>query len=147
MATAFADQPFATRLGKMGDEAEQKFEEVWDKGFEPWGLRRPKLHVPSLPERVRHAPDYITSSCFVECKGVGADQILKIKVVEYSCMQWWNQLHPVRIFVWDSKKKRHTIFNLPMLTEWINGGLATLQFFPEAKAYFAVPCEVVFGEQ
>lgn len=142
---SFKDQSFATRFQAMGDECEGKFEEVWPEKWERFGINRPALHVPSLPERIRHTPDYLTSKNLVECKGLGRDQVLKVKVVEFSCWGFWNKVHPLFVFVWDSHKKRYTHFTYLQFVDWINAGHATLASFPEGKAYFAMPASVVFG--
>lgn len=142
---SYKDQPFAHRFAALGDEAEAKFEEVWDKPFIRFGINRPPLHVPSLPERIRHMPDYLCSKELVEVKGFGKDQILKVKLVEYNCMNFWNAMHPLVIFAWDSFQKRHGHFSLGQFTQWINEGQAQLAVFPEGKAYIALPAEVIFS--
>jgi hypothetical protein len=141
----FENQPFAQRLKVMGDTAERKFEEVWEKPFSRFGFHRPEFSVNNLPKLILHMPDYIDSVNLIEVKGFGRDQTFKVKVLEYGYMQQWDQVHPLLIFVWDSHRKRYTDFPLKALTEWINSGVAELGYFPEPKAYFAVPAKEVFA--
>lgn len=135
---AFHEQSFSTRFGAMGDQAEAVFEQVYEGGFERFGLNRPNLHMPSLPERIRHMPDYLTSRGFVECKGIGNDDIIKIKVGEFNCMNFWNEVFPLRIFVWSSKRKKYTIMALTEVRRLIDNKHTTLGYFHDGKAYFAL---------
>lgn len=136
--TSFRNQSWEARFAKMGDEAETVFEEVYPLNWERNGLSRPRLDMKQLPERIRHQPDYLTTKGYVECKGIGRDQTLKIKVSEYSCMNYWNQLHPLELFVWDSSKKRWSCTPFGTIRQIIESGGSTLDSFPEGKAFFGI---------
>lgn len=145
---SFADQPFAARIGKMGDQAEGKFEEWADslaKGWVRFGLNRPPLHMASLPTRLRYCPDYLCSDGFYEVQGFGRKQQLQLKVEKWSCLNYWNTLHPVRLFVYDSHKDRDVVLDLSAIQDLLNHGKAAIGHFPEPKAYFAVDAEHIFG--
>lgn len=142
---SFQDQPFEQRMAKMGDAAERKFEETYDKGFVRTGLNRPPIHVPSIPTRERYRPDYLTAEGYVEVQGFGKAQVFQLKVEKFNCLNFWDSIHPVHIFVWDSYRKRYKQFPLDNVRAWIDDGSATMGWFPEGKAYFAIPAEVIFG--
>lgn len=134
---SFKDLSFEQRMSKMGDAAEKVFEDTFDHGWVRFGLNRPPLNVAALPLRIRYMPDYLTTKGFVECQGFGRDQLLKIKREKLDCLSYWNTLHPVDYFIWDSSKKRHKFMPLAQIVTMIDLGLAGLDWFPEAKAYFS----------
>jgi hypothetical protein len=138
---SFHEQNFSARFGAMGDEAEARFEETYLKGWVRFGLNRPPLKMSSLPMRLRHMPDYLTSDGFVEVKGIGRDETLKIKVDEYNCMNFWHQLFPMTVFVWSSHRKAIANISLGEVSALINNGDAQLQKFHDGKAYFAVDAD------
>lgn len=144
--TSFKDQPFAQRMAQMGDAAERKFEETYGEGFVRFGLNRPPINVGKLPTRLRYTPDYLTSDGFVEVQGFGKAQVFQLKLEKLSCLNYWDTLHPVSIFVWDSYRKRYTTVPLKSIRDWIDEGLAELGYFPEGKAYFAIPADVIFAK-
>lgn len=102
----------------MGDEAEDVYERAKPLGptFR-YGLRRPKgIKVSTLPEVVRHQPDFFTATYLVECCGLGRDGILKsIKVSKYEALKVWQKIAQlmgllgVVLFVWNSSKKQYVI--------------------------------------
>lgn len=141
---SFKDRPFEQRLSQMGDLAEAKFEETYPRNFIRFGIDRPPLQVQKLPERIRHAPDYLTSTSFVECQGFGRDQTFKLKWVKLNCLLFWSSLFPVLVFVLDSHNDRHRLIPLEDLTRLIDGGKATFGYFPEPKGYFAIKAEDIF---
>jgi hypothetical protein len=143
---SFRDQSWNARFEKMGDQAEDAFELVMRKekrGFLRYGLNRPPLQVHKLPLRIRYQPDYLTTKCLVECQGFGNDQVLKLKVEKLDCMQWWNTVHPLELFVWDSKNERHWFVSMEKLAELRDHAYVRLDWFPENKAYFAIAAEVL----
>lgn len=141
---SFKDQAWATRYERMGDTAERKFEEQSTVNYVRWGLQRPPLNMRMLPARVRYAPDYLTSSCFVEAQGFGRDNTLKLKIDKYNALHWWRDVHPVDLFVWDSHRKRSARLSLLALDELVRDGHARIEAFPEGKSYFAIDGESVF---
>lgn len=142
--TQFKDRPWSQRFDALGDRAEGQFERVTCDTWIRWGLQRPPLKVSQLPARIRYAPDYLTSRAFVEAQGFGRDGELKVKIDKYNALHWWNDVHPVHLFVYDSHKKRNTRIALRELDRIIADGGARLASFPEGKSYFAIDGESVF---
>lgn len=143
----FKDQDWKHRYQGMGDQAEKVFEEVFDKGFTRWGLQRPPIQVHRLPRRIRYAPDYLTTRHFVEVQGFGRDQIVKLKLDKYDALRWWNVMHPVLLFLYDSANVRYTFVELEEVTAQLEAGTAEIRKFPEGHAYYAFPAEVFFSEE
>lgn len=143
----FRDLGFEQRFNKMGDQAEKQFESVWTRGKVRFGLDRPPIQVHKLPARIRHMPDYLTSSCLVEVTGFGRKQELAIKIDKWNVLNFWNQVHPVSIFVYDSYKDRHRILTLEEVRDLVNRPECTLGHFPEGKAYLSIPAELVFADE
>lgn len=147
----FKDRQWDDRFkkGGMGDEAEARFEEYCQRkrrGFVRYGLDRPPIKVPELPTRIRYTPDYLTTKAFVEVQGFGQDGIFKLKVEKYNSLHWWNNSHPVHIYVWDSYEERECIVHLFEVDRLVNEGAAELNYFPEGKAYFAIHGHYLFEE-
>jgi len=145
----FSDRPWSARFAEMGDASEKKFLEAVDGKCERFGFNRPEgVHMPSLPERVRSAPDYVQTgpNRFVECKGLGRNQRLSIKLATLGSLHWWNGLMPVHVFVWDSHKKRSITVRLEDLDALIQTpGVAEVDYFDDRKFVFKVPADDVFG--
>jgi hypothetical protein len=146
--SSFRDQNWEARFSQMGDEAEGHFEQyaegVLGQKWIRFGLERPPLHMASLPTRLRYTPDYLMSKRFVEVQGFGRDQTFKIKHDKLNCLHWWNDLHPLHVYVWDSHKKRECMVHLFEIDRLIDGGKAELGHFHEGKAYFALRAEDIF---
>jgi hypothetical protein len=133
----FSDAKWEQRMIVMGDEAEGKFEEVYDKGFTRYGLRRPPIRVDWLPAFVRYTPDYLTSTELVEVMGVGADQTLKLKDEKKGALDDWNCFMDTTLFLWDSHRKRHCFIPYDVLHDKLRA-LAFRGEFSEGKTYQAV---------
>ena len=143
---AFSDQSWEHRFGQMGDASEAKFVEYCDGKCERWGINRPEgVYVPHLPARVRAAPDYLTDDGYVECMGLGRKQVLQLKLEKLNVLHWWHNLMPVRVFVWDSYKKRYGIIGLMELDRLINTpDLCEIVYFDGRKLTFCVPADSIF---
>lgn len=106
MTKGWSAQPYQQRLqaGGMGDEAEQKFEEVHDEStWVRFGFNRPPFRMTNLSSFIRHTPDYVTKQgALVECMGMGRDGVLKLKLEKYEALMEWNRKQPVVLFVWNS---------------------------------------------
>jgi hypothetical protein len=143
---SFKDQAWSSRFDAMGDQAEGVFEEVCELGFVRFGLNRPPLRMSALPARIRYTPDYLMSSKLVEVQGFGRDQVMKLKLDKWNCLHWWNSVHPVELFLYDSHNDRWTFVTLKQLDEWLANGEAELRSFPEGKSYFAFRASLLFDE-
>ena len=145
---SYATQSWTSRLSKLGDESENKFLEVAEQyvGLDPSGspcavragLLRPPFSIMNLSTRERGRPDFLTPIGFVECKGLGRDQLLKMKRADLDVLSFWDSIEPVHIFVWDSHEQRHALRNLLWITTLIDRGKSELGYFPENKAYFGI---------
>lgn len=144
---SFKDKNFTYRMAAMGDQAEGAFErwcEEHDKKYIRWGLDRPPLNLRMIPTRIRYAPDYLLSARFVECQGFGTDQTFKLKLEKHGALHWWNDLHPVDLWVLDSRNNRACFLDLTAFDNLLGTTGAELQAFPEGKSYFAVAGDAIF---
>lgn len=148
MLVSYKDETWNQRFQRLGDQAEQAFEEYASTNnisYIRWGLDRPKLNVKKLPERIRYTPDYLCEEYYVECIGLGRDQTAKLAIYKWNCLQWHNTTHPVMLFIWDSYKKRGKLVPLSDVNVLIDKGLVTLGSFPEEKAYWGLPAAELFA--
>lgn len=144
MSDQFHTQPWASRYARMGDASESRYEETVNRGYVRFGLNRPRIHVPSLPKRLRFMPDYLEAKRFVECVGFGRDGELKLKTAKYDVLRWWETVHPVELFVYDSKLKRHTQVPLSIITELVDRGDVRMDKFHEGNAFYGIDGDVLF---
>jgi len=142
---SFKDKAFDDRLaaGGMGDEAEGVFERVFPKGWARYGLNRPPIQMAKVPARLRYTPDYITTNSLVEVQGFGKDQTFKLKIDKWQSLHWWNSVHPVDLFVWDTTNKRWCILSLSTIDTLVEQ-CGEIRHFPEGKAYMAIPGDAIF---
>lgn len=142
-------QSFDQRLGVMGDIAEQAaaahLEEI-GRSYVPYGLNRPPLRMDMLPARIRHTPDFLTSRGFVEAKGFGRDQTLKLKFEDYGCFEFWHQVHPLELYAWDSHNERGCLVEWSTVRDWPADARVEIGVFPEGKPYLSVPAAVIFED-
>lgn len=142
---SFKDRSFDERVatGGMGDEAEGVFERVYGRGFARYGLNRPPIQMHKLPARLRYTPDYITSNYLIEVQGFGRDQTFKLKIDKWQALHYWNSLHPVALFVWDTTNKRWCLVELKQIDLLVEA-VGEIRHFPEGKAYMAIPGDAIF---
>jgi len=140
---SFRDKQWNDRLDAMGDEAEGVFEAVAPANFVRYGINRPPLQVHRLPARIRFTPDYLMTNKFVEVQGCGRDQTFKLKVSKHGALRWWNDLHAVELFLWDSHNCRWCFVTLEQLESLLVG--TTVRAFPEGHPYFEFNADDVFG--
>lgn len=138
---SYHGQSFANRFAAMGDAAEQAFEELYPKKKDRYGHNRPQSSMARWPVEVRATPDYITSDCFVECKGFGRDGVVKLDAERLDVMAHWQHLLPVKFFLWDSHKRRWTILPLFEVTWCARHEGDTGRWGDNGKPYYAVPAE------
>ena len=140
---SFKDQGFAKRLQGMGDIAEGAFEERYPEKFVRYGLNRPPIKMSALPPIVRYTPDYLTSNAFVEVQGLGGDQIFKLKIDKLESLSYWNTMHPVLMYVYDSHNNRDVVLEWDALTRLTLK--SKIDSFPEGKKYYAIPAELLWS--
>lgn len=139
---SFKDRPFEKRFEAMGDIAEGAFEERSKVKYVRFGLNRPPLKMSALPPTLRYTPDYLTSNNFVEVQGLGGDQIFKLKLDKLEALSFWNNLHPVLLYVYDSHNVRDHYLDWDSLTSLTQD--AKIAAFPEGKQYYAVPASLIW---
>ena len=116
---------FVDRYNDGKHPAEDVFEAMYGKPYTRYGLDNPDMKVGKLPYFVRHTPDFLTEEGLVECKGVGSDQRLKVKDVEWEAWALWSQLCPLEVSIYDSSKERWALVpheQLKILKADIAGG-------------------------
>lgn len=145
---SFKDRGWNARFEQLGDEAEGIFEEVATQqlklGYVRYGLNRPPIQMSRLPARIRYSPDYLMSAKFVEVQGFGRDQLLKLKIDKWMSLHFWNSIHPVELFAWDTTNNRWCFVTLDDLDLLIADGMATFAAFPERKSYLAFEADALF---
>lgn len=131
----FSTWPIEHRLKFMGDESQGVFQE-WASlnglAYTKYGLDRPPFELfYNLDSTVRHTPDFLVEvqgkkrrfghiinkrgaaarHFLVETKGIGKDQIVKLKEEDAKALRRWSdfQKHPVVFFVWDRQNRRVSI--------------------------------------
>lgn len=124
----FYKQPPSARMSTP-NESEQVFDKL-NPNSAPWGIDHPPIDVGSLPALVRFAPDRLKSGGFVECKGVGKDGIVKVKMEQLYALQFWHMLLPVTIFIWNSFRKQHAELSLKTFMDACQEH-GTIQQFPD----------------
>lgn len=143
----FKDQTWNSRLKTMGDIAESAFEKLYKGRWARFGLLRPPLNVGQLPPAIRFAPDYVTQDNFIEVQGVGSDQTLKLKYNKLKALEFWQQLMPVHLWVWNTQTQEPVEFLLADVDDLLGSGAIEIRTFPEGTPYFALPVsEVAYGE-
>lgn len=130
-------QGWKKRWEAMGDQAEAAFEKAYAiNGFQRFGLNRAPFSVATVPAKIRFTPDYLMADRFIECKGIGQDQTLKIKVNQLLWLMVWNSEYPVAMFIFDSWNQRHAL--MPIDELWIDcHACGHVDSFPEGhQAWF-----------
>lgn len=143
----FKDRSFDDRMVVMGDLAEGVCSRHLDdigRSYVATGLNRPPIRMDMLPARIRHIPDFLTSKGWIECKGFGRDQIAKLKIEDFNCFNFWNDMHPLEMFFYDSYHERYGLIEWETCRDMVGDGRVSLGAFPEGKPYFAIPAEVIF---
>jgi hypothetical protein len=127
----------------MGDLAESCFETVWPARWERFGLNRSELSMSMLPPFIRHAPDYLTSACLVEVAGFGTDQVFKFKDIKAQVLFDWNEVHDVRVFIFDSKNSRYGHCTIEELASTFRKKQVKSEQFHDGPTYKAIPAAVL----
>lgn len=155
---SFAEQPFAQRFGTLGDTAESVYDHVLPLGQSTqYGFRRPKgIKFATLPEKLRHAPDRVTPTYFVEVAGMGRDGVLKtVKVEKFEAMKAWDKiarqigLLGLVLFVWNSSKKQYVVLGMKSLVKMVKKSEAEFgiqAFEVDGVQYYPLPWEWLTNE-
>ncbi len=162
----FNNLKFSQRFQQMGDESEKIFEDWCTKhsiNLVRLGLNRPPFkYFPSLPANIRYLPDYLIEDtdrvvrdnngpmklahAFVEVKGVGRDQLIKIKLDTLDCNAEVEEVfeRPVLYFIWDKIGKRVSFHHtLKDLLDIINTYDIPVKTFHEGNKYYPIPTKLL----
>ena len=114
-------------------------------GYVRFGLDRPPIHVHRLPAFIRYTPDYLTTKSLVEVQGFGRDQTLKLKIEKLAALGKWADIHPVKMFCWDSTNQRAFMVDHEALVQAAEPTTrqATLGSFPEGHQYWGYGAELL----
>lgn len=134
----FNEQSWNHRYSKMGDEAENVFEQVatsmmW--GWTRYGLNRPEMRLENVPRMICYTPDYLTEFGFVEVQGVGQDQTIKIKIDKLEALRKWDSIsdtYQVSLFLWD---RTNQMWTMNPIRDYDRNNCDTAGFFHEGKAW------------
>lgn len=150
----YRNAPWSSRLGTLGDAAEEIYEKVKPLGpTTRWGFRRPEgVAVSKFPIVVAHTPDYVTYQHYVEVAGMGKDGVLKsIKEDKWKALQVWQKISKlsgltggVILFVWNSAKKEFAVVPFTPLSKLVKQSLTQfgiLSFENDNNKYHPIPWE------
>lgn len=134
-------QTWDERYQVMGDTAEEAFTRVAVRDritMMRFGLNRPLLNVGQLPTFIRFMPDFLTQHTLVECKGVGRDSVLKIKLNQMDTLRQWNKYMPVEFFIYNSfiNKYAFATYGEVSHASYVHG---SVRDFPEGNAAYFIP--------
>ena len=149
----FADKDFEERLASMGDETEQQFErQCLSHGYKyfRYGLNRPEIdHFETLPKVVRSTPDYVLEigrkHYFIECKGTG--RVAKIKQSVLDDVTHWNEILPVKFFVYNSVADGFCVLSVAELQALVDQHGIWKKFASDGKSYAELPRHVFSFEK
>ena len=141
----YGDQKYSARFQEAGDEAEKQFENqclLHSYPYERFGWNRPSFQsFPTLPKMLRMAPDYVLEvgrkHYFVECKGTG--RVAKIKQETLDNIQSWNEILPVRFFVYNSVEDGFCLLSVSELEALVNQFGTWKTFESDGKRYAELP--------
>jgi hypothetical protein len=145
MQSAFSQQNWKARKSYLGHTSENAFEQYCLKEgiqFEHFGQKsESSLDYKALSIYLRTRPDYIcqrgSDMFFVEVKGVGRDGILKIKFESIIGAPYWATMLPLKIFVYDSARKKYSLFSFDQLKQKLTLR-EPARFENDRKLYFPV---------
>jgi hypothetical protein len=145
MQSTFNQQSWIDRKAFLGHTSENAFEIFCKREgivFEHFGQKtQTLLDYKTIPIYVRTRPDYICqreNECFfVEVKGVGKDGILKIKLDAVVSFPFWDVHLPVKIFVYDSARKKYSFFSFDLLKQKLTKHDPE-RFVNDKKMYFPI---------
>lgn len=163
----FKDKGWNDRFELMGDMAERVFQDwaaVNDIAAVEFGLRRPPFaYFKYLPSEIRNTPDFLCEQVgkkpklaglrgpnnrfarhfFVEVKGCGRDQVIKIKHTEFETLQKWESFsrRPVLYFAYDHFNRRVSTSLTLLRVESLIEEVPTAYFYDggPGKPYWAIP--------
>lgn len=103
---SFASQGFGQRFGRMGDEAEDVFEDEAPLGqFSRFGWNR-NANFRNMPKFIATTPDYYCSIGYlVEVMGCSGQWFNAMKLDKWEAMKEWNAKCDLAFFIWNTKER------------------------------------------
>lgn len=150
--SGYANQNFQQRYGILGEIAENAFERwaiVNDLKYVQRGWNRPPLaRFFKVSPVDRATPDYVLETAdnhyYIDCKGTGSEDFVKIKQESLDHLGWWQTQHDVWFFVWNSKIKKHVFLKYTNVVELCKT-LPKKTFENDGKTYYEVPTDFEGG--
>jgi hypothetical protein len=93
-----------------------------------------------MVDAMRYAPDFMVPDCLYEVMGCASrgDSLLKVKFDKLSALATWECIGPVRLWIWDSSKKRYWDGTLQEWTKACHKHGEVARFPDNNKPYFAL---------
>jgi hypothetical protein len=105
----FHEQPFASRLAAMGDEAEKVAALIYEErkiALTPYGWNRPEAYMGKWSAFIRYMPDFITNDYLLETQGCGRSGKMKFKLEKIAAQTVWAEQFQLRWFLWQRTPAR-----------------------------------------
>lgn len=114
--SGYNKQDWVSRFHVLGDPAEEQFI-TWaldsDLKVERLGWNRPKVSMRKMSDTLKHMPDFYSSDGYLyEVMGCGKDKKVKLKTTKKKALETWNEIQPVRLWVWNSYYKEILIADI-----------------------------------
>jgi hypothetical protein len=142
--SSFHEQPFASRLAGMGDEAEGVATLVYKERklrLTPYGWNRPDAYMGKWPTFIRYQPDFICDEYMLEAQGCGRSGKMKFKLEKIEAQTVWAELFQLRWFLWQRTPARWAEVHHGWVTARVGDEIAANRvgnFSDNGKAY----CEI-----
>lgn len=109
---AYRDQSFNKRFTRMGDEAEEIYEDELPLGTSVrFGWNR-NASFRFMENPIRHMPDYYANTGYlVEVMGGSGNILRALKLSKWNALKDWNSFQPVMVFWWNSKFKQWALID------------------------------------
>ena len=127
--------------------AARRFEAVWPQWYVRFSVERAPFRIINLPSKLRHSPAYLTAETFIDVRSVRDDGTVRLDPEAYEALCWWDLLHPVVLFISDERTGRWCLEPISAVTEWIASGKVEPVVGPAQATWWAIPAEVIFGDE
>lgn len=127
--------------------AARRFEAVWPQWYVRYSVDRAPFRMTNLPARLRHSPAYLTAETFIDVRAVRDDGTVRLDPEAYEALCWWDQVHPVVLFISDERTGRWCLEPISAVTEWISTGRVHAVRGTGDSANWAIPADLIFGPE
>ena len=141
---SFYKAPFWRRFEIMGDWSEAAVIAHCKNSeykYAPFGFNRPDISMRKLPLLLRHTPDFIVegfikeTQVFVEAKGLGRDNLIKIKQEDLEVLTDWDKILPIYFSLYHSTKQKIS-FGISLKQMESICGISPSDLFPDNKKLY-----------